>query len=255
MLIVPVVFYFVEASLGDDGHPANFLFGTLALSMHILCGGLQFTFYTMVAVSVYAAFLILTGARRKGEVARAAMLFGALVIVALAISAVQLIPAWEYSRLSVRGTGVAWFKAWALKPYQLLDYVFPLFEGPGTGHGYFGITAIVLAAYSLPAWKSPRKYFFLALGIIAIIYSFGGNTLISSYLAGLPVVRDFRGPFRAAILFNLSVFVLAGGTFASLLNSDRAERSRGRSRGSRSLKGLPRYTFTRSNGACGFQCV
>lgn len=220
MLLVPLVFYFIEASLGNDGRPYNLLFGSLALSMQILCGGLQFTFYVMVAVSSYAAVLLIARMRRGERIFSLTLGFLALILVALAIASVQLLPAWEYSRLSVRATGIPWFKAWAIKPYQLIGYVIPMFEGRDKEHGYFGLAALVLAVYSLQFWRSWRKYFFLGLGIIAIIYSFGGNTLISSFLAGLPLVRDFRGPFRAAIMSNLSVFVLAGGTLVSLLGSD-----------------------------------
>ena len=219
MLLVPVLFYFTEASLGEEGRPSYFLFGALALSMHILCGGLQFTFYAMAAVTIYGAFLLMLRARRKERVLYPILGFSALIAVGMAIAAAQWVPAWEYGHLSVRGTGVSWFKIWALKPYQLIDYILPEFEGKGTAHGYFGIVAFVLAAYSLPFWKAPRKYFFVALGIVSIVYSFGGNTLISTYLAGLPLVRDFRGPFRAAILFNLSVFILAGGALVSLLKT------------------------------------
>jgi len=219
MLLVPVLFYFTEASLGEEGRPPYFLFGALALSMHILCGGLQFTFYAMVAVTVYGAFLLMLRARRKERVLYPILGFSALIAVGMAIAAVQWVPAWEYGRLSVRGTGVPWFKIWALKPYQLVDYIIPEFEGKGTGHGYFGMATLVLASYSLLLWRAPRKYFFVALGIVSIVYSFGGNTLISTYLAGLPLVRDFRGPFRAAILFNLSVFILAGGALVSSLET------------------------------------
>jgi hypothetical protein len=219
MLLVPVVFYFVAAALGEDGRPWHFLLGAAALSMQLLCGGLQFTFYTLVAAGLYAGFLLVDRARKGEAFVRPAIGFGAIVIVALAISAVQLMPAWEYGRLSVRASGVAWFKIWAIEPRQLVEYVFPAFEGEGRGHGYFGIAPLVLAAFAVPVWQSPRKYFFLGLAAISIIYSMGGNTALSSLLAGLPVVRGFRGAFRGAIFFDLSVFALAGGALASLVRA------------------------------------
>jgi hypothetical protein len=224
MLLAPAVFYFVEAGLADDGSPRDFLFGALALSMQTLCGGLQNTFYTMAAVGAYAVFRLACRARDGEEVVRPALGFAAMIVVGLAISSVQLLPAWEYSRLSVRSTNVEWFKYWAIKPYQLIGYVVPMFEGRDTEHGYFGIAPIVLAAYSFPLWKSRRKYFFLALGALAVVYSFGGNTTISSLIGGLPVVKGFRGPFRGALFFNLSMFVLAGGALKSLLEIGEAER-------------------------------
>jgi len=229
MLLVPAVFYFVEAGMSESGRPRDFLFGSLALSMQVLCGGLQNTFYTMAAATAYAAFRLACRAHRGEEVVRPAIGFAAMMVVGLALSSVQLLPAWEYSRYSVRGAaGIQWFKVWALKPYQLIGYVVPMFEGRDREHGYFGIAPLVLAAYSLVFWKSPRKYFFLALGALAMIYSFGGNTAISSHLAGLPIVRGFRGPFRGAIFFNMAMFALACGGLVGLL--DLADTDRGRRR-------------------------
>ena len=53
MLLAPVVFYFVVAGMGERGRPRDFLLGALALSMQLLCGGLQNTFYTMAAAGGY----------------------------------------------------------------------------------------------------------------------------------------------------------------------------------------------------------
>jgi hypothetical protein len=218
MLLAPVVFYFVVAGMSNEGRPRDFLFGSLALSMQVLCGGLQNTFYTMAATAAYAVFCLAGRARRGDDVLRPAIGFAAMVFAGLAISSAQLLPAWIYSRHSVRSTGLEWFKVWALKPYQMIGYVVPMFEGRDREHGYFGLAPIVLAAFAVPFWKSPRKYFFLALGTLSIIYSFGGHTLISTYLAGLPLLRDFRGPFRGAIFFNLSVFALACGGMIGLMD-------------------------------------
>ena len=223
MLLVPVVFYFVEAGMSDDWRPHDFLFGALALSMQVLCGGLQNTFYTMAAAGAYAAFRLFCRGRNGEDIGRPALGFVAMIVVGLAISSVQLLPAWEYSRLSVRSTQAQWFKYWAIKPYQLIGYLVPMFEGRGREHGYFGLAPIVLAACSFLLWKSRRKYFFLALGATAIIYSFGGNTTISSLIGNLPLVRGFRGPFRGAIFFNLSMFILAAGTLKGLIERDETE--------------------------------
>jgi hypothetical protein len=223
MLLAPVVFYFVEAGMSDDWRAHDFLFGALALSMQVLCGGLQNTFYTMAAAAAYAVFRLYCRKRNGDDIVRPALGFAAMIVVGLAISGVQLLPAWEYSRLSVRSTQAQWFKYWAIKPYQLIGYLVPMFEGRGTEHGYFGLTPIVLAACSLVVWKSRRKYFFLALGAIAIVYSLGGNTTISSWIGNLPLVRGFRGPFRGAIFFNFSMFVLAAGALKSILEPGETE--------------------------------
>ncbi|RJP64721.1 MAG: hypothetical protein C4532_18955 [Candidatus Abyssobacteria bacterium SURF_17] len=217
MLLIPAIFYFTEAGLREGGRPWHLLAGSLALCLQMLGGGLQYAFYTIVAVGAYATFLLCIRARRKEAVLWPAVGFFGGIAVAIAMASVQVAPAWEYSRLSVRGTGIPWFRIWALQPYELLGYVIPRFEGGNKEHGYFGIISLVVAAYSLVMWRSPKKYFFFSLAVVSIVYSLGGSTTVSSWLGGLPVVRDFRGPARAAILFTLSVFVLAGGALETFL--------------------------------------
>jgi hypothetical protein len=51
------------------------------------------------------------------------------------------------------------------------------------------------------------------------VYALGDSNPVSAFLAGFPLVREFRGPFRAALFFNLSVYALAGGLIASNMRS------------------------------------
>ncbi len=224
MLLVPVVFYFVEAGLGDNGRAVHLWLGALALSFQLLSGGLQFVVYTMTAVSLYTLFLLIVRARQGEEVIQPAMSSAALAVVALAISAIQLVPGWEYSRLSVRSTAVPWFRVWALEPHLLLEYVIPMSDLDSSKRGYFGIIPLVLAAHSIASWRDKKKYFFIGLAALSLLYSLGGHTRISTLLAGLPLLRQFRGPARAALFFNLSVFVLAGGGLTSLYRNGTSAR-------------------------------
>ncbi|GAB4349343.1 MAG: hypothetical protein Kow0099_32360 [Candidatus Abyssubacteria bacterium] len=224
MLLVPAVFYFVETGVGENGRVSHLWLGTLALSFQLLSGGLQFVLYTMIATGLYAVFLLSMRARRHENVRVPALGFAAFVVIGLAISSIQLAPAWEYSRLSVRATDIPWFRVWALEPHLLLEYVIPMIDLGSSKRGYFGVVPLVMAGYSTVFWKDKRKYFFMGLALLSILYSLGGYTRISSFLAGLPLVREFRGPARAALFFNLSVFVLAGGGIVGLMQ--RREQSR-----------------------------
>ncbi|RJP21336.1 MAG: hypothetical protein C4520_09995 [Candidatus Abyssobacteria bacterium SURF_5] len=214
MLLTPVVFYFVEAAFASGLRPAYLLFLPIVFSLQSLSGGVQFAFYTMAAAAAYAGFLLLYPQSIKQRLLLS-LGFASAVAIGLALAGIQLAPQWEYSRLSLRSSDFDWFRVWGAQPEQLLNYLIP----SGEGLCYFGIIPIILASFSTVFWKDSRKYFFVALGVLSITYSLGGNTRISILLADLPLVREFRGPFRAAILFNLSVFALAGGAFAVSIKS------------------------------------
>lgn len=222
MLLAPMVFYFLDVALADGVRFGRLLPLSLAVALQVLSGGVQFAFYTLAAGAGYAAFVLLLRPRPLRDRLRLSLGVASAVAVALMLAGIQLAPQWEFSRLSLRAVPYDWFRVWAIQPHQLLDYVFSSSEQLG----YFGIAPIVLAFFSLFFWKDRRKYFFLLLGFLSILYALGGNTRISALLAGLPLVREFRGPFRAAIFFNFSVFALAGGAVASALQNASRFRSK-----------------------------
>lgn len=222
MLLIPPVFYFIDGAMAGPQRPRNCLFGAMVIALQLLSGGLQFTFYTLVAVTAYALVLLFIRMHKNEHISGSLAGFLALIIVAFTVASAQLLPEWHYTRFSVRASGVPWFRIWAIEPYQLVDYLIPMFEGEGRGHGYFGIVTIVLACFSLLHWTDKRKHLLVTLCVVSIIYSLGDNTRISSLLGSLPVIRSFRGPFRGAIFFNFAAFFLAGGTMVGLSRSGRS---------------------------------
>jgi len=65
--------------------------------------------------------------------------------------------------------------------------------------------------------------------VIALINGLGTSTWLSHHLVSLPIVRGFRGPFRATLFFNLSCAILAGGALYGLV-SDSGDRAGGKRR-------------------------
>ncbi|UCD58825.1 MAG: YfhO family protein [Candidatus Hydrogenedentota bacterium] len=226
ILMVPPILYFAEEAFSSHDKFSKFMACGITLAIQVLCGGLQYVFYTLVFVAGYSSFLILRAAIAGEPLKeRVAGLVG-VVLIGLTLPAVQLFPALEYARLSVRSADLPWFTAWAIEPRQLVDYVVPFYAGGELSFGYFGILPLVLAVSSLHFWRDSRKYFFLAAAAIALINGLGTNTWLSYKLVSLPIMRSFRGPFRATLFFNLSCMILAGGALRGLLNEARRRESK-----------------------------
>jgi len=221
ILMTPIILYFTESAVSHDGTFSDFLWGGVAIAVQVLCGGLQYVFYTLLFVTAYSGFMTLrsmpAGKALRGRVIGLAV----MALIGLTLPAIQLLPALEYARLSVRSQDIPWFSMWSLEPRQLIDYLVPFCSGEELSFGYFGVSTIVLAVSCLVFWRSPRKYFFLAAGAIALINGLGTSTWLSHHLVSLPIVRGLRGPFRATLFFNLSCTILAGGALYGLVNDSR----------------------------------
>ena len=133
-------------------------------------------------------------------------LFG---VIALGISAVQLLPGLEYlTRTTRAGFG-----------YDAKANGFPLqdvaqFIVPGIVSLYsplwIGITGLALALIAL--WRRiSGAWFWGIVALLALLWSFGGNSVVYPALYNvLPGLRFFRGQERAAYLVVNSLAILAG---------------------------------------------
>jgi len=182
---------------------------SLALACALLAGHPQTAMYVVYAAFAYAVFLV--GALCPRPQRR--QLAGRLLLIFLsgaALAAVQLIPTLQFIARSTR----------AEMGYRAVSWGFPLAE---IGHllypGYFGgspqyvgILSPILAAAALFLARARRQVaFWLGLGGLAFLLSFGGHTFFYSvaYLLfpGFAAVRDQE---RIIYLFGFAVGVLAG---------------------------------------------
>lgn len=144
-------------------------------------------------------------------------------IIALGITAVTLIPGFEYLRLTAR----------AEMGYEAKRNGFPLQDVwqmlfPGTvslfSPLYVGIPAL-LFAYTALRHRVETAFFWSGVALVALLHSFGGNMgLFPALYNILPGLRFFRGQERAAVLVSNSVAILAGlgaARLASLFNEMR----------------------------------
>jgi hypothetical protein len=156
--------------------------------------------------------------RQDRRVVRMAAL--ALVIAALT-SALQTLPAVEFGRLARRWVGapepVEWnqpvpysvHEHYDLKAFSLFGIVFPGVKA--NFDPFTGVVALALALLAVAAaWKDARVRVLSAVGLGAILYALGHNSVFQGAIYALvPGVDKARVPSAAVLVFQMAVAALA----------------------------------------------
>lgn len=148
------------------------------------------------------------------------------VLIALGLSAAQLLPSVEFAGLSVRANvdyafvagGFPLQDTWQLLLPAVLTHYSPLYVGViGLGLAWTGAACVFGRWAQAPAkarrLPSPRvgAAFFLGLAVVGLLLSYGGNGFLYPLFYSLaPGWNLFRGQERAAYLAALGLSVLAG---------------------------------------------
>jgi len=133
-----------------------------------------------------------------------------LIFIGFGLSAVQLLPAIEYTRLSVRAAGLYDKMAGG---FPLVDAIQALLPGVVSHYSplYVGVAGLLLGIAALFYTRNRFTTFWGLWGALALLISFGGNTFLYSplYLT-TPGFSIFRGQERWAFVTAFSLAVLAG---------------------------------------------
>jgi hypothetical protein len=217
---------------------AGAVFALIILSTHP-----QWTFYSGVLLALWSLGPALERAgffaegetrswRRTGRALSCWLLCGVwTVLVAAALSAVQLLPTLEAAQYSSRGEGVSAESAWAGGLQSFLFLVGPTlsdepFNLQWEDRGGFGLLWLFAAALA-PVLCKGRVRFHAATCLLLFLIAFGGSAL----LQGLPGFRLFRQPARILLVTALPVAYLAGVAMQALSEAagrDPLARTRGR---------------------------
>ncbi len=228
------------------------------LALTVLAGGFElivgYTFFAAADVAA-ATFLRrdrLAGSSLRGRVQRATMYYGALTVAgsaALALGAIQLLPALELFRESSRSCGVSMATAglWSLPPLRLLEWLAPqLYLEPesGTHWGtlllpnesyystpflpgiYLGAPAVILAAIGVGRIRRGDRRLLLGTFVCTLVLAFGITTPIFELARNLvPGIALFRYPVKLVVFAVIPLALAATfGVDALLTKSDGARR-------------------------------
>ncbi|MFQ5812151.1 MAG: YfhO family protein [Anaerolineae bacterium] len=197
------------------------LLAGLVVGLQFTAGHTQSSYITLFALGVYAIFPPLWRRwGRKGlwqELGRGLLIYLLVVVIGLALAAVQLLPTWELSRLSVRGGGLSYREAasFSLKPRLLLLSLLPTFGGEEVFSeyiAYLGIVALVLALVgALFQRRHPARPVLIFLTALGLFLGLGAYNPFYFVLYKLvPGFDLFRAPARWLYLYTFGGAMLAG---------------------------------------------
>ena len=168
---------------------------------------------------------------------RALALAAVSLSLAALIGAAQILPTYEFGRLSLRWAGLPDPIGWKdLLPYSvattyslpataLLRLAWPLDSDPAASTSFTGIAALCLAALGLRrGWSDPRARWAAAVAAFGLLYALGAATPLHGLLYALvPVLEKARVPARALHLAGFGLSLLAAYGLDALL--ERASKS------------------------------
>jgi hypothetical protein len=226
---------------------APFGHGALAYTSAFLAGHAQAFLYMTYVIAAWVVFLFagqLIGGmqRQRGAETRLPHLLGVALFVVLTagLSAGQLLPGLEFTRLSVRANvdyafvsgGFPLQDTWQILLPGVLTQFSPLYIGV-VGLGLVGVAVghwsmgIGRARTSPPIPYTSYLTFFISLSLIALLLSYGDNAfLYPLFYRYAPGWKLFRGQERAAYLVAFGLSMLAGYGAALLPGMEHRRRRR-----------------------------
>ena len=206
-----------EYKLFTRQSPLWFIVLVVAASQTILSGHWQTAFYVFIATFFYVIFQ--TFQSKKLEILTIIVCGLALGIL---ISAVQLLPALEFVRLSAREIDQGYFTGrtdWFLPVQNLIQLVAPDFFGNPATYNYWGIwnwaefvsfSGIIPFTFAIFAFLSggKRTIFFTFLAIFSLVFAIANPISKIPYIFNFPLISSMQ-PSRILFLFIFSLSVLS----------------------------------------------
>jgi hypothetical protein len=239
---LPWVIFFADRVAGLSPRSQEALRGRLSLpvglagclAMQLLAGHAQLAWYTLLLAGLW----VTVGGLRAGGPRGVPRAWGALMLasgLAAGIAAVQLVPTFEYLRVSQRADAFAYQEAltYSFWPWRFLTLFSPdIFGSPAQGdywgyasywedHLYAGLLPLLLALSTLvllarglrPARRDPRWGLILfawALLAAAFLLALGRNTPVFPFLyRWVPTFDMFQAPARFLIWVAFALPLLA----------------------------------------------
>jgi hypothetical protein len=194
----------------------------VALGISTLEGHLQITLYVALALVVAAIAEAIAAHRERRGWAWSFLTLAITAAIGIGLSALTLLPAFEYARLSPRAELPYRAAArYSLVPGLLGEMLVPalfnsrepdLYWGvwDRVAVGYVGIFTLVLAGLAVLLRRGRQVCLFVVLAAVAFLLALGGESVIHGWAYWLlPGFRQFRAPARAVLLLSFALTALA----------------------------------------------
>ncbi|HZR97827.1 MAG TPA: YfhO family protein [Chloroflexota bacterium] len=184
--------------------------GALVLAVDVFAGHPQLLLFQLYGLTLYTLYRLWQVWPDRRAVRSTIGLYALFGMLGFALAAVQVLPSYEFMRLSDRATGDYAFTAAGFTPFELLmDTVAPRIIGGLPP--YVGILPLLLAFLAVRFVRRPLLPYWALLAAFGLVVSLAGNSFFHSvlYLLG-PGYALFQHQERAIYLYTLAVAMLAG---------------------------------------------
>jgi hypothetical protein len=228
--LLPLLFLAVEKIFKVKRIVVWYLVFALFVAVLILANHPQLAYFAMWGVGAYYIYRLLAnylGDRNLKRALTHTVLMVLALTLGLAAASVQLVAPYTYlkshSPRAGEGRGYEFASSWSLHPEEVVDQVVPGFSGYNVwmeqtywgrnafklNSEYGGLIPLVLALIALYVIKDRRKYLFLGISLVALLYALGDNTpFFTIFYHLVPGVKSFRAPSTIMFLLTFSVTVL-----------------------------------------------
>lgn len=202
---------------------------SLAIGLQILAGYPQVTLYSFLLLGFYFLYRLLEKKGVRGMVSKTSGFFVLLVVLGLALGAVQIFSGLELLNLSQRQfEGLPGGEAVRLLSWpHLITFLAPDFFGnPATGNfwfkgdytnmvGYIGLVSLIFAFIGIIFSKEKKKWFFALVTAAFLLYVF--PTPVSQVASKItPLAFGSATLTRAFVIINFALAILAALGFEFL---------------------------------------
>lgn len=223
-LWLPLILFGITKYFKNNS-PRFLTLSSIALAFSVFAGHIQTTTYVALTTFLYYIFCAFSTSAKDNFTKRfkSFILAGWFILLALGITAIQILPSLELLQLSARNVSesVEIFHRFQLPYSHLLTIIAPDFFGnPAVGNlwkgnyqefmGYFGIVTLIFAVIGCIYQRQNKLiYFFLLLSAVALIFAL--PTPFSQVLTRLHVpVLDTSSPARILFILQFSFVIIAG---------------------------------------------
>lgn len=226
----PLLMLLYEKSVSTN-KTIYFIISGIPIGLMLLAGNVQIAYYSLFISLVYLLFRVIHEGLRNNhffkKVSQGLIIVCTSMLIGFSLAAVQLIPSYELSQISIRAGGLSyeWASDFSFHPYQWISMLLPHFFGyPMIANTYWGYngnfweicayTGIfpLLLVFLLIILKRNRLiYFFFFLAVFSLLFSSGKFSFIFPiFFNNVPGFTLFRAPARFLYIYGFSISVIAG---------------------------------------------
>ena len=221
---LPLVFLLFHKAEQADWGLRGVTFAALcggAIGMALLSGHHQAPTFMLLALTGMFLYFLYQRRESKTAAARLTGLFALVAVMAFVVSALQLLPAFEYGRASYRWVGapdpvgfdqpVPYYVQYPLRvyPVSLLGMVIPSLHFDA--NTFLGLVCVTMALLAVTAcWRERWVRVYACLAAAALAYSFGPYSILHGWIYNfVPMADKARHAGHSVYIFQFAVILLA----------------------------------------------